>query len=91
MAQLKIHVVEDNPVIAGMIRRFLTKSGYGITGIVTTGEEAVELAGKSMPDLKLMDVQLGVPNLQRGEKAQTAGGTYPRASPDASRGEYAHR
>jgi PAS domain S-box-containing protein len=58
MARAQILVVEDNPVIAGMIRRFLTKSEYGITGIVTTGEEAVELAGQSMPDLALMDVQL---------------------------------
>jgi PAS domain S-box-containing protein len=58
MAQPQILVVEDNPVIAGMIRRFLTKSNYGITGVVTTGEEAVELAGQSMPSLALMDVQL---------------------------------
>ena len=58
MAQSKILVVEDNPIIAGMVRRFLTKSGYEITGIVTTGEQAVELAGQSMPDLTIMDVQL---------------------------------
>jgi PAS domain S-box-containing protein len=58
MAQPKILVVEDNPVIAGMIRRFLTKSGYEISGIVASGEEAVELASQSMPDLALMDVQL---------------------------------
>src|SRR5579864_2135957 len=58
MAQPQILVVEDNPVVAGMIRRFLTKSDYGIAGMVTTGEQAVELAGQSMPDLALMDVQL---------------------------------
>ena len=58
MAQPKILVVEDNPVIAGMIRRYLTKSEYEISGIVASGEEAVELAIQSMPDLTLMDVQL---------------------------------
>jgi PAS domain S-box-containing protein len=58
MAQPQILVVEDNPIVAGMIRRFLTKSDYGIAGIVTTGEQAVEMAGQSMPDLALMDVQL---------------------------------
>jgi PAS domain S-box-containing protein len=58
MAQTKILVVEDNPVIAGMIRRYLTKSDYEISGIVASGEEAVKLAGQSMPDLALMDVQL---------------------------------
>jgi len=58
MAQPKILVVEDNPVIAGMIRRYLTKSQYEISGVVASGEEAVELATQSMPDLTLMDVQL---------------------------------
>jgi PAS domain S-box-containing protein len=58
MAQPKILVVEDNPVIAGMIRRFLTKSEYEISGIVASGEEAVELASQTIPDLALMDVQL---------------------------------
>jgi PAS domain S-box-containing protein len=58
MAQPKILVVEDNPVIAGMIRRFLTNSNYQISGILAKGEDAVKLAGESMPDLMLMDVQL---------------------------------
>jgi PAS domain S-box-containing protein len=58
MAKANILVVEDNPVIAGMIRRFLTKSDYEIAGMVTTGEEAVRLAGHLKPRLTLMDVQL---------------------------------
>jgi two-component system cell cycle sensor histidine kinase/response regulator CckA len=55
---LRILVVEDNPVVAGMIRHFLDKSDYTIAGIVTTGEEAVAVAGESTPDLILMDVLL---------------------------------
>jgi PAS domain S-box-containing protein len=51
-------VVEDDPVMAGMIRNFLTKSEYRIAGMVTTGEEAVKMAGSSKPDLMLMDVHL---------------------------------
>jgi PAS domain S-box-containing protein len=51
-------VVEDSPVIAAMIRHFLTKCDYCVVGMVTTGEEAVELAGQSKPDLILMDVEL---------------------------------
>jgi len=41
-----------------MIRHFLGKSDYSIAGMVTTGEEAVALAGERRPDLILMDVQL---------------------------------
>jgi PAS domain S-box-containing protein len=41
-----------------MIRHFLTKCDYSIAGMVTTGEEAIEMAGRSKPDLVLMDVEL---------------------------------
>jgi PAS domain S-box-containing protein len=51
-------VVEDNPVIAQMIRHYLKKCDYSIAGAVVTGEEAVEMAGALRPDLVLMDVEL---------------------------------
>jgi PAS domain S-box-containing protein len=54
----QVLVVEDSPVIAAMIRHYLAKCDYSIAGMVTTGEEAVEAAGQSRPDLVLMDVQL---------------------------------
>jgi PAS domain S-box-containing protein len=54
----RILVAEDSPVIAGMIRHFLMKCDYSIAGMVTTGEEAVEMAGASKPDVVLMDVEL---------------------------------
>ena len=41
-----------------MIRRFLERSHYLTAGQATTGEAAVEMAGKLKPDLVLMDVQL---------------------------------
>src|SRR5437870_1363294 len=41
-----------------MIRHFLNKSNCLIAGVAATGEEAVEMAGRLMPDLALMDVQL---------------------------------
>jgi len=41
-----------------MIRHFLDKSDYSIASMVTTGEEAIALAGECKPDLILMDVQL---------------------------------
>jgi PAS domain S-box-containing protein len=54
----RVLVVEDSPVIAEMIRHFLMKCDYSIAGLVTTGEEAVEMAGPLKPDLILMDVEL---------------------------------
>ncbi len=51
-------MVEDDPVMAAMIRNFLRKAEYRIAGMVTTGEEAVKLAGGLKPDLMLMDVHL---------------------------------
>src|SRR5580704_8275479 len=41
-----------------MIRHYLAKCDYSVAGMVTTGEEAVELAGQTKPDLVLMDVEL---------------------------------
>ena len=51
-------VVEDNPVVAGMIAHFLKKSDYSTVGHSTTGEAAVGMVGELKPDLVLMDVEL---------------------------------
>jgi PAS domain S-box-containing protein len=44
--------------MAGMIRHCLTQCDYSIAGMVTTGEEAVQMADQAKPDLVLMDVDL---------------------------------
>jgi PAS domain S-box-containing protein len=54
----RVLVVEDNPVVGAMIRHFLDKSGYAIAGMVTSGEEAIAVAGQCGADLALMDVEL---------------------------------
>jgi len=51
-------LVEDNPVSARMIERFMEKAGYAIAAVVAKGEDAVARVGFSKPDLILMDVQL---------------------------------
>ena len=48
-----ILVVEDDPVAAGMIRHFLNKSGCSIAGTAMTGEEAVEIAGRTLLEITL--------------------------------------
>ena len=50
-------VVEDDAGMAGLTRRILTQSGYRVT-LATTGEEALSLIQKALPDLLISDVQL---------------------------------
>jgi len=54
---LHILVVEDNPVNSKMICRRLSKRGYTTT-TAFSGEEGVEAAQSTQPDLILMDVGL---------------------------------
>jgi len=58
MSQKKILIVEDESIIAEDISDSLISLGYGISGMVYSGEEAIEAAAKFRPDLILMDVNL---------------------------------
>ncbi|WP_348632407.1 response regulator [Methanomicrobium sp. W14] len=51
-------MVEDDNLIAALIRDLLSKKHYAVAGRVSTGEEAIEMAIKHLPDLILMDIQL---------------------------------
>jgi len=60
----KILVVEDNEKNMYLMDFILTKAGYLVVK-TETGEKAVELALKEMPDLVLMDIQLpGIDGLE---------------------------
>ncbi len=54
----KILIVEDEIIIAESIKSALRKFGYDVSGIVSFGEDAVEIAREFHPDLVLMDIQL---------------------------------
>ena len=58
MAKLRILVVEDDAIIAMEISERLKRMDYDVTGIVSTGEEAISLAIEKPPDLILMDIHL---------------------------------
>jgi signal transduction histidine kinase len=58
MSELKILVVEDEAIIAEDIAYHLEKMGYAVVDIVATGEEAIEVATTTHPDLVLMDIML---------------------------------
>ena len=53
-----IMIVEDEGVVSIDIRNMLKKAGYGIAAVAFQGEEAVQKAEQSKPDLILMDIGL---------------------------------
>lgn len=55
---IKILIVDDEQVVALDVQHYLKKIGYGVTGIATSGKEALEKAATTKPDLMLMDIVL---------------------------------
>jgi DNA-binding NarL/FixJ family response regulator len=55
---MKVLIVEDEAIVALSLKLELETKGYDVCGFVSSGEEAVELAGTSFPDLILMDINL---------------------------------
>ena len=58
MNKANILIVEDDNVIADLIKLMLTNDGYTVSGVVTSGEKAVDIAINTHPDLVLMDIKL---------------------------------
>ena len=54
----KILIVEDEGITALDIRNHLLDFGYAVTGIASSGEQAIAHAAKTPPDLVLMDIML---------------------------------
>jgi CheY-like chemotaxis protein len=55
----RILIVEDEDEIAQLIKIILVNHGLVVNAIVSSGEEAVETALATHPDLVLMDIKLG--------------------------------
>ena len=58
MSGAKILVVEDERITAEDIKAGLEFDGYQVPVICSSGEDAVQKAGKIKPDLVLMDIHL---------------------------------
>ena len=58
LKKASILIVEDESIVAMDMQSRLWKMGYEVAGIAYTGEEAVEKALKTKPDLILMDIRL---------------------------------
>lgn len=58
MSKVKILLVEDEADVAEGIQAILEDQGYSVPDVIAYGEEAIEKAGETCPDLVLMDILL---------------------------------
>ena len=52
-------VVEDEQIVAEDLQQLLAGMGYDVVGTAPSGEAAVRLARRTLPDLIMMDISLG--------------------------------
>jgi len=55
----KILLAESDLIAAGHLHKALLHRGYRVTGVVQTGEEVIENIALDLPDIILMDINLG--------------------------------
>lgn len=58
MEGARILIAEDEQVIAHGLGASLTRLGYTVVAVVSSGEKAIQKAGELRPDLVLMDIML---------------------------------
>jgi PAS domain S-box-containing protein len=56
--KLKTMIVEAEDIVASEMQSMLEGMGYAVTAIAFSGEEAIEKAGETLPDLVLIDTML---------------------------------
>jgi two-component system, response regulator PdtaR len=56
-----ILIVEDEALVASYIKEVLEESGFVVSGIASSGPEAMSLASANPPDLALVDIKLAGP------------------------------
>jgi signal transduction histidine kinase len=82
MSQDKIMVVEDDVISAEALREKLTALGYRVPALAVSGEEAIELAGRVLPDLRLSGALDGIEAAERIQARQDVPVLYLTAYTD---------
>lgn len=54
----KVLIVEDDPLVADLLKEILEEAGFEVCGAARTVAEAVELGERHAPDLGVIDVHL---------------------------------
>ncbi len=54
----RILVVEDEHIVAMGIKKMLKNLGYTVTGVASSGKDAISKAESTFPDVVLMDIML---------------------------------
>lgn len=58
MKAARILVVEDEAIVAMVIKKRLVNLGYSVSGVAATGKDAITKVEGTFPDLVLMDIML---------------------------------
>jgi CheY-like chemotaxis protein len=58
MAEERLLIVEDERIVAEDLQELLKRLNYQVVGIASSGEEAIQKAEETRPDLVLMDIRL---------------------------------
>jgi response regulator NasT len=58
VAQTKVVIADDDPIIRMDLREMLAGMGYNVEGEAGDGKTAVDLARKGHPDLVIMDIRM---------------------------------
>ncbi|MBX2925257.1 MAG: response regulator [Chitinophagaceae bacterium] len=58
MADVKVCIVEDEPLIAEDIASNLRRRNYEVAGVAYAAEEAMDMLRKKLPDIVLVDINL---------------------------------
>lgn len=58
MAQIRVVIADDDPIIRMDLREMLTGLGYSVVGEAADGSDAVAQARELQPDLVIMDIKM---------------------------------
>jgi len=58
MTEGRILIVEDEHIVAMGIKKMLKSLGYTVTGVASSGEDAISKTESTFPDVVLMDIML---------------------------------
>lgn len=59
MSKVRVSIVEDEPIVAAMLRRMLMKLDYEVVSMSSTYELALHDIRNRLPDIVLLDIHLG--------------------------------